>query len=132
MCWITNTIPKLEVAKEDIPVKKILLNYNGSLYSPVFGDGKWKLNVVRATELGEVNYHKLDECFSIRHGFHSCENIHKYDNDFSHVWTNKYFNHLFAIDDGEDVFNAIIPKGSRYYKNEEGDYVSDKLMIIGK
>ena len=132
MCWTTDVIPKLEVAKEDIPVKKVLLNYYGSLYSPVLLFFKWEFNVIKVTKLGESDYHFLSKTFSIGYGFHSCEDIHRNNGYFANNWTNKCFNTLFVADSREEVFNAIIPKGSKYYKNEEGDYVSDKLMIIGE
>lgn len=132
MCWITRVTPKLEVAEEDIPVKKILLNDSGSLRSPIFSGTEWKLNVIEVIELDKVNYHYLSKTFTVEHGFHSCEDIHKNNRYFAHSWVNKCLSYLFTIDSNEDVFNAIIPKGSKYYKNEEGDYVSDKLMIIGK
>lgn len=34
------------------------------------------------------------------------------------------------IDANYKIYEAIIPKGSKYYVNEHGEYVSDKLIIL--
>ena len=50
-----------------------------------------------------------------------------------HSWTKRQ---LAARDcsyrDGENVFVAIIPQGSRYFVGTEGDVVSEKLIMLNK
>ena len=128
MCWVSNYIPKLKTAEEDIKVKKILLKAkDSSLHSPCKTDFKWELGKVYESELGEIS--RPLSYYRINNGFHSCQNICKSD-----IYWCSYINNemhmLFGINEGEEIFDAIIPKGSEYYFNEDGEYVSNKLIIL--
>ena len=122
MCWSSKTKPVLQIAEEDIKVQKVLKKDEDGYVSPIFSFYDWTPGIVVETELGHI--HVGARSFAIRKGFHSCDEIHNEDG----VWCTKTLN-LFIEDLGEEVVNAIIPKGSQYYLNEYGEYVSNKLKL---
>lgn len=124
MCWSSKTKPVLQIAEEDIPVKKILLCREGTnnYVSPCYREFSWNVNKVHTTKLGEPIKPFLT--YDISQGFHSCENIRALGTFWAIGW-----HVIFERDSYEVVLNAIIPKGSEYYKNEYGEYVSNKLKI---
>ena len=127
MCWSSSYIPQLKTAEEDIKVKKVLLKTEDSLlHSPCETDFKWELGKVYENEIGIIL--QLFSYYHINKGFHSCQNIYN-GNTYWCSCINNEEHILFEIDKGEEIFDAIIPKGSEYYLNEYGEYVSNKLMI---
>ena len=123
MCWSSKIKPVLLIAGKDIPVKKILLHQGTNDYvSPCYKQFGWNINKVHTTKLGEPIVHPLS--YDISQGFHSCEDIIALD-----VFWATGFHIIFERDYDEVVVSAIIPKGSEYYKNEFGEYVSNKLKI---
>lgn len=130
MCWRSYKIPVKEIATEDIVVQKVLIrNNDGMLVSPVYCSHNWE-------EAKEVSLSKdiivahwtcfVPELWEIEYGFHSCE---KMTIEFGDKW---YCNakYIFGIDDSDILCEFIIPKGSIYYKNEHGCYVSNRLRFV--
>ena len=122
MCWISNFAPVLKVAEEDIKVQKVLKKVGNLYVSPIFEYCHWTPGIVHETTLGHT--HIGTRIFEIGKGFHSCTKIHEEGG----VWCTKTKD-LFAVDSGEEIVDAVIPKGSQYYLNEYGEYVSNKLKL---
>lgn len=128
MCWFSKKKPIKKVADTDIPVKKVLFTFN-DITSPLH-NCKWVVGEVNECEMEEpkINIYGLTG-YHIDKGFHSCENI-VFDKN-ANIWRNGEYDALFLHGFGEVVYDAIIPAGSEYYRNDRGDYVSNRLKIIG-
>lgn len=130
MCWISKNIPELKIAEKDIEVQKVLWEDNNTLRSPLWIDYVWKQGVVQEVSwFSEYKKYGLpsDPHYLKSNGFHSCKKILCKNGNWYSVYPIKL---IFQVNDFERIFNAIIPKGSKYYLNEYGEFVSDKLMII--
>lgn len=130
MCWISNSLPYVQIAEKDIPVFKILRR---DLVSAYFN---FPYNIGETYKIREINVHYWDifeDEYVIRAGFHS------YDPSLVIAVSDTYILKVLLISRGYrlDHFNAIsfkivdciIPEGSKYYKNEYGEIVSDCIKI---
>lgn len=142
MCWLSKIKPIIRVADSDILVEKILVvrfRFDGmkrvseGISSPIMLGNVW--------EIGEEYHCRLDEPFlsglaegyyEINSGFHSCREISKGRWYWKSVDCNGVARDMFDYYGDEYVYSAVIPSGSHYYVNEHGEYVSDRLRIIGK
>lgn len=130
MCWKSHKTPVKEIATEDIVVQKVLTrNNNGMLVSPVYCSHNWEetKEVSLSKDITvEYDYYFYSEYWNIGYGFHSCEKI-------TIGFGNKWYCHdeyIFGVDDSDILCEFIIPKGSIYYKNENGCYVSNRLRFV--
>lgn len=135
MCWTTKYKPVLETAEKDIPVKKVLDKYDdGQLCSPYFVGFTWEIGKVYEVEMDEPMGNDGD--YVIESGFHSAEEIEKIDADENGIGYYNVFlanNHTIVLSLEElDIYDAVIPAESNFYVNEYGEFVSDRLKIIGK
>lgn len=109
MCFINRrNQPSAKVATEDIHVfKGLTVDKKGRLYAPVqktrwrIGWTKWSWRMVKSGSPDEIY-----------RGLHSAKT-------WQHA--NKY---------GDKIFNAVIPKGAKYWENDD-EFVSNKLRIVG-
>lgn len=144
MCWvICDSLPVELVAETDIEVRKIMFRIGEDSYlsryeSFPYSKGKYSLGkrLVLNEECKATGLYFIDE------GFHSygekCEIIL-----MSHplIYGYKVTYNNMINDDGLipsfsdrilEVIDCVIPKGARYYVNEEKDeYVSDEIVIKG-
>jgi len=144
MCWISNNTPIRQIASDDIKVKKILLKVKVhqkdghdkcEVSSPCYTQ-KWDSGKCVQSELEHTYKSISHNQHVINIGLHSCkEVVVMRDNIFynsieSFYATNdgKECQRLWQVGKNMFVCNAIIPKGSTYYVNEYGEYVSDKLI----
>lgn len=128
MCWYSSLTPKLKVSKRDIKVKKILaVSPSLILTSPIFTKQKWESGEQIESDIEKLKFIKDANIYYINHGIHSCKNI-KVINDIWYVITDSLQKRLWIKYDREVLCEAIIPKGSQYYVNEYGEYVSNKLI----
>lgn len=128
MCWRSSSKPIKMVAENDIPVQKVLKNLCGSLLSPVYSC-VWKIGEVKECEIGKVGFDGWKE-FYLGKGFHSCEHIYKKEWNFRNSSDRLLFYTDFSSN--ECIYDAVIPAGSEYYVNKFGDYVSNRLKIVGR
>lgn len=67
-------------------------------------------------------------------GFNSCSSIHMIDYNFARQCKNKFGVTVLATSNlhlySWKVFDCVISKGAKYYKNEYEDYISDGLIIL--
>ena len=134
MCWKSKHKPKLEIAEEDIPVQKVLdVTVGYEPCSPIY-PFKWKLNNKYFVQLPIPIFDDKLKCWQAHIGFHSCGSIHVIDYNFARQCKNKFGVTVLATSnfryDNWKVFNCIIPKGTKYYKNEYDDYISNALIIL--
>ena len=141
MCWITNktkhTVPHF--AKKNIMVKKVLtLNkFSKFLTSPVYSTFNWYVGEVRTENIRYVD--RSDIKLGIDGGFHSAARIERkvcktYGIDTKFVSSTKNGGHevmMFSCDNNDFICDFVIPKGSTYYMNEYGEYVSDRIVFLG-
>ena len=133
MCWKSKNKPILKVADKDIPVKKVLERSFGELCSPYFVEFTWEIGKVYEVEMEVLM--ESDGDYVIESGFHSAEEIEKIEADDLDDYYNVYLanKHPIVMSFKKlDIYDAVIPAESNYYVNEYGEYVSDRLKIIGK
>ena len=144
MCWAiySDSRPVELVAETDIEVRKIMFRIGEDSYISRymrFPYSKGKYSLGKRLVLNES---KATGLYSIDEGFHSygekCEIIL-----MSHplIYGYKVTYNNMINDDGlipsfsdriVEVIDCVIPKGARYYVNEEKDeYVSDEIVIKG-
>ena len=122
------------VADKDIPCTKIMKKLRGNLCSLYYGK-YYKLGETYSMESEiAVCHHYYDSfgCvqYEIDYGFHS------YRPDIWRIYKNKKFE-LFVNECFESmlmpidvIVDCIIPKGTVYYENEAGEFVSERIKII--
>lgn len=132
MCWITNSKPEAHFADSDIKVYKIVTktprkNMVNSLYCGyTYKIGKlfeMEERIIPGLVLSGAN----GKSYAIKKGFHSYATFEKVKMKFEEEIT-------YAINPGVGmlvIVECIIPEGSRYYINNEGEVVSDKIIIAG-
>jgi len=139
MCWMTNKIPVLKIAEENIPVFKILHKDMTSVYF----DWQYSLNIPYRSELDYLKTFSDDSgtLSVIERGIHSydLEQIklkltHCKEKTFPYIIFGIYSNYndtkldTFESHDYAKVI-GYIPAGSHYYLNEKGEYVSDVIVL---
>jgi len=133
MCFYTTVKSSPWVAHTDMVCYKVLDQNMCSWIQ----DFEYTINKVYKTELGtlhDANYPgniyftSLNEriyykdVYCIFRGFHSYQRNTK---QISRIYTQRYTTIPC-------IYKCIIPKGSLYYKNQWGEYVSDQIMIKEK
>lgn len=111
MCFINyRNQESAKVATEDIPVFKGLnVDYKGVITSPVRKYTRWKVGVTKTVWFMKKRGNPID----IQKGIHSAKNPL-----IARGWS-----------DTGNVFNAIIPKGAKYWENNN-EFVSNKLKLL--
>ena len=143
MCWSTyyGMLSVRHTATKDIPVKKAFLATKSEIRSLIFSGFRWTKGILRKAYLGKVRRFRIEYTspryiWSIEEGFHSAKDI-KIDGYYTchprlKVSNGKKAGRIFTIrcESGIEILNCIIPKGSKYYVNECGEYVSDQLIVL--
>ena len=128
MCWKSKLVPKRLVAKRDIPITKILAP---NMCAYFFRGFQYDLHKQYLTELKEPRWDCVLDKYIINHGFHSYSKKVKMaiDEDYIHVFYPSCGVALAVYSSVANIVNGIIPKGSHYYLNDDGEYVSDSIII---
>ena len=129
MCFRSKKFPKLKIAKRNITCYKVL---SKDLSSPFMLE-EYVVNEVKESSLDKIERDYLNDTYNIEEGLHSytanCKFV-KFDcGGFFQVRT-KFDKQIMIYLDSYTVFKSIIPKGARYYCNNDGEYVSDKLIVL--
>ena len=131
MCWTADEDRCLQpiIAEDDVKVVKILKERFFS--SPFYPNFHYTINenAHRIPIILEQTYWVKNDI--INQGYHSM----RITPNTRLVWIEakdcyKWRNNTFTPD--ECLFDAIIPKGTKYYENECGEIVSETIRIIGK
>ena len=125
MCWKSKFTPELKIAKEPIPVKKVVKTTKDGIFSILY-PMEWHLNVTYTEEIGEIS---IKDVYTIENGFHSSKTASLHlDYGIPHCWCGgKPI--LLMRNVNYVIMKAVIPKGAKYYKNEHDEYVSNKLVL---
>lgn len=131
MCWTADEDRCLQpiIAEDDVKVVKIL--NERFLSSPFYAAFHYTLNENAPYVPIKLEQTYWDKKDIINQGYHSM----RITSNTKLVWIEKcdcykWRNIIFTIDDC--LFDAIIPKGTKYYENEYGEIVSETIRIIGK
>ena len=139
MCWTTSIRPQLKIATENIPVYKIVDKIGGfwfwSTFKSYYQNFIYKLHKIYSEKIGEICSDD-EEFYSIDKG------IHSYHNTFTKISVGKH-GEIWIDESNGDVIGyyfqsscrnvvkvqGYIPKGSKYYLNEYGEYVSEQIVL---
>ena len=150
MCWLSKRKPVAKIAKRDIPVKKVIFA-NGTAYFNSFNYKTRKVIPKVEIEVEKVDHSCGSIDYRIHCGYHSyssrcifveiCPNtypkkmkqcISVRNSSKYYPLTVSYYTANYATDKFRriKVQNFIIPKGTKYYTNEKGEYVSELIKIV--
>jgi hypothetical protein len=150
MCWLSKSKPIERMADKDIVVYKIVskgdrngnvLNYfyNGGYITYYKGNESEKINISPIY----VEYGISDNYYIIEEGYHSysldcrmhliMESLLKFKefDVFSNSEDSKLILMAYYIRESDRIGKFVIPKGSKYYLNDKGEYVSDNIKFMG-
>lgn len=130
MCWITNVTPQSKLAEEDIPVFKIVRKHLQAYYQ----EFRYSIGEVFKTEMS-VPIFSPCKVFYIDEGFHSysnqkCKTVIR--EGMAGPIIIVFHHEAYRLDSYMDAYilECIIPKGSIYYLNHKGEYVSNKIKPV--
>lgn len=132
MCFYTTVESSPLVAHRDMVCYKIL-DYNMCSWIKGF---KYTMNKVYKTELGTLEeegpnyiyFTSLDKKIINKHTYCISSGFHSYQRNTKQL-SRAYHIGWLRI---PYIYKCIIPKGSFYYRNQFGEYVSDQIMIKEK
>ena len=150
MCWVTKNkkFIKKRIAKEDIFVKKLMSKSMDTKFveSPCFNmvwefgrceKYREKIAILKEWDLDKklAKEWDLDKklVYVIQQGFHSLSptcNVKKINQKAVAFYESKIVFSFFDYNNSFILVDAKIPKGSIYYENEQGEIVSNKLIIL--
>lgn len=118
MCWISDKLPVRRVARKDTYVYKIVVGGNTGCTSAV-RNLYYEYNKIYTQEKPiNVMLLKLSKQWMIEKGFHSYKTYSKAKEEYYKLDFPYY-----------TIVQCIIPKGSTFYENENGEIVSDSIVI---
>lgn len=130
MCWTTQYDNHLQplIAEDDMKVLKLL---SEDLKSPFQLNFHYILNenAPYVPIKLEISYWQKEDI--INDGYHSFNINHHSILKFEEL-TEKYLYKNSVFPEGSCLFEAIIPKGTKYYENEYGAIVSETIRIVKK
>ena len=130
MCWVSSNAVK-QIAEEDIKVFKIGESHRGMFYS-MYKDFKYQLNQL---------YTSCIDIESNGYRFVGSQGFHSYDQSIVYL---KIFNNgiprwevgaiharldFDTVTAGYVKAECVIPKGSVYYENENGEIISEAIIV---
>ena len=133
MCWIGKC--DVKIAKRDFYVYKLgKVSDRGfkSLYQNFIYEPK---EINKKVELNPIQFFLDESSYVIYEGYHSYKEITMH---YSELYIDSRMVHLGKTVDRINLFNLyyiatfIIPKGSEYYENEDGELVSSNIIYTGK
>lgn len=150
MCWVTKNkkFIKKRIAKEDIFVKKLMSKRMDTKFveSPCFymvwefgrcEKYREKIAILKEWDLDKklAKEWDLDKklVYVIQQGFHSLSptcNVKKINQNAVAFYESKKVFSFFDYNNSFILVDAKIPKGSIYYENEQGEIVSNRLIIL--
>ena len=132
MCWISRNTPIKRKANQDITVYKILrISGDKSIHSPIYHT-VWYIGQCKEDHNLYVYF---EGSYYISSGFHSLRRkpliVEMRSFCTYYEWVDGETKiSIFSKGYNDYVFKCVIPKGSTYYENENGEIVSNKLIIV--
>lgn len=138
MCITFKNKPNKMRAKRRIPIVKYCRMDNGIIYSWYQGE-KYVLHKEYHTVLQQIPYETPYKTYALAVGFHSYnKNVVHYNSTLPIDYTlmirislkGLFLDFLRLSDAGIIVkVYGYIPKGAEYFKNDIGEYISDKIVL---
>lgn len=156
MCWRTSygmlSVPR--IATKDIHVKKAFVKYPeiepcSVIHSLFHRSFIWRFGEKYVSRFFNEPKRLIDERYSMSKcyvwevcwGFHSAKEIEikwNQGEEIGYLFVGKpmdlkisyYIYNRRFLENSIVIHNCIIPKGSKYYVNEYGEYVSDQLIVL--
>ena len=151
MCWWSKRKPVAKIAKRDIPVKKVIYT-DGTAYFNSFNYKTRKVIPKVEIVVKRTDYYLCKSTYKVESGYHSysprCVFTEISHNNplrldpkqriyvkYNHTdYPLDYLLELYYVPQKTfrriKVQNFIIPKGTKYYINERGEYVSELIKIV--
>lgn len=131
MCWTTYKEVKCKTAEKDIRIFKVCSPSNSpEVFISAYREFEYTLNKTYDVkkELELIMYGKDTYYGEINEGFHSYSpNCTIKNETIISIWNDHQF--LDSYDSDSIIVYGYIPKGAHYYRNEAGEYVSDKICL---
>lgn len=138
MCWMSKNIPTILTADKDIKVYKVLYLTEDGEYTSMYMDYSY----VQGRTENEVALRVWEGMmYTISRGYHSYANNVKFEikpetnSLFVYTSYGAYLdNTVINLYDGKKacICEFVIPKGTRYYKNEYEEIVSETIKFVGE
>ena len=136
MCWIGRKGEAIKRdAKRDIEVFKIIYKTINGRYKSYYWNFEYKKNEVNQGELRVANC--SPEITNILSGFHSYKSLDMLNNRGINICvkpikgSGETIDYVYSIYEKDKLIIAkfIIPKGSEYYENQNGEIVSNQIIF---
>ena len=126
MCWVTGIQEHMQpiIAKDNVAIIKVLSkNDNGDYFAP-YWDMRYELNKTYYSDI-VIGYEDVDRLI-IEHGLHSITVVFLYFKE-----KEVYDKNFITIDKGfyYAIMEGYIPAGATYYEDENGEIVSDSIVL---
>lgn len=139
MCWYSKKKKAAQIAVEDILVYKVMYRKpdNGGFRS-LYRRMDYELEKIYWTDVSPISIDSPLYSMMIKEGFHSysIDKTKAIKNNESQTLTVIYKNGEFVDSTFFSVnlviAECIIPAGSKYYENDFGEIVSDRIIITGE
>ena len=121
MCWESNKSPVKRIAKKYIYVYKIVESIDNFNCISAVKYFKYQYNKIYTQENFQENFitfYSKGNLWTIEKGFHSYKTFLKAKADYQKLHNDYYI-----------IVQCIIPKGSTFFENENGEVVSDSIVI---
>ena len=143
MCWLSKEVIPFNIAAEDVEVYKVMFATESdrrlmSCYRRMLYDAGKEYEV-------EMTVSKLDKGILGKYHMMIEQGFHSYSLDNTIVMRNVTNLSVICKETGDCIesvkllslikrvaVKCIIPKGSKYYKNDLGEIVSDQIIITGE
>ena len=123
MCWTTKTPPVKHIAKEIIYVYKVIYNIDEFQCSSLIMGFTYERYKLYTQNEALMLLRKMYNQWKIEKGFHSYGTYLRAQEEL-----NKYF--FCPAELNIKIVRCLIPEGSIFYKNENNEIVSDKIIVV--
>ena len=135
MCWQSNS-KNMQISDGNVKVKKICRFVNGNLCGYFYKDFTYALNT-EYHDLLLVLYLDLEHAYVGTKGFHSysadkCQILYNQETRLFEIWKDSYstmFNTFINFKKTVVVVEGYIPKGGVYHINEDGEIISNSIVL---
>ena len=132
MCFAASIRNKGHIATTDIRVEKVFLKKSDENFyrSPFYNDFKWWIGIEEQSILKKLKNTYFKEIL-IENGLHSAKHIDKSSTQYWVTYSTKgYAITRMRPEEPSVICECIIPKGAEYYCNKDGEYVSNRLILV--
>lgn len=136
MCWMSVSVPVEKIAEDDIPIFKICLTNKRGDCCSYYKYFVYELNKEYRNTDGTclvIYYNATLGAFKIEEGYHSYNPQCRIKKTISGCrllsLTMRGTLDVFSEKEQIVIVRGYIPKGTRYYENTRGEYVSEAIVL---